>query len=111
MFDVVNNYKPAGCENVCVPYSADAGFFSFAAWFELSRAVKLSGPSFKPPAADVSFTAGDVPFGAGPVYKEVESAVVGAFTPSHAANESEISKIINLGVLFFMIVKFNRLKC
>ena len=66
--------------------------------FAVSLALKLSGPIFKLSAALVSFVKGDIAFGSGPVYKVVESAVAGALTPPHAANESDATMIINLGV-------------
>jgi hypothetical protein len=85
-------------------FYSPAGAFLPAEWAKLSLAVKLSGPTFKLSAADVSFTRVDLAFGGGPVYKVVESAVVGVFTPLHAANESDVISMINLGVLFFMIL-------
>jgi len=53
----------------------------------------------------VSFFENGVPFGSGPVYNVVESAVVGELTPLQAANEKDTTTAINLVVLFFMIIK------
>lgn len=109
MFNVVNNYKPAACENVCGTYSVGATCLPVETRFEVSPAVKLSGPTFKLPEPGVSFLENGVSFGSGPVYNVVESAAVGEFTPLHAANERDTTTAINLVVLFFMIIKNNRL--